>query len=549
MTVDTASMSVREALALPVLRRGLPLVVAGEEHLDRPIRWVHAGEVANMASLLAGGELLLTTGMGIGGRAARQRAFVKGLADREVAGLIIELGYAFDAVPPALAETAEARGLPLVALRRAIPFVAVTEAIHTHLVSSHYALLRRGEHLQRHLSNLILDGDGIPAVLAALASTFGAPVFLEDADGRLLSHAATDGYDLDELDVWEAARTSQDAAVRSAAVRHGGRHAAGRLLVADLRPPAAALAEAVLDHAADIVALALLRERQDEELLARERADVLSTLADGRIAPARVPRALAAAGLRAVPDLLLAVAAMPPADASPDATVAEWARAMRDTHATLTAAGIDAVVGHRTSGAVLCLAALRDPDRREVVADTVAGVLRAALAGIGAPAGAAAAPADYPGTVAARPAVAVAVGRAVAPDQIAAELRATEEAAAAAEALPEAPWHDTSALELRRLLWRRSEDVDIVALVDRVLGPLLEHDARRRNVLLPTLEALLANGGRKAETARALHLNRQALYNRIDRIEELLGADLTDAEQRLTIHFAVYARAYRQRPT
>src|SRR5436190_2056494 len=91
----------------------------------------------------------------------------------------------------------EALRLPV--LRRAVPFVAVTEAIHTQLVSSHYALLRRGEHLQRHLSNLILDGDGIPAVLAALAGTFGAPVFLEDGEGRLLSHASTDGYDLDAL--------------------------------------------------------------------------------------------------------------------------------------------------------------------------------------------------------------------------------------------------------------------------------------------------------------------------------------------------------------
>jgi purine catabolism regulator len=61
---------------------------------------------------------------------------------------------------------------------------------------------------------------------------------------------------------------------------------------------------------------------------------------------------------------------------------------------------------------------------------------------------------------------------------------------------------------------------------------------------LPTLEALLANGGAKAETARTLHLNRQALYHRLTRIEQLLGADLSDADQLLTLHVALYARQY-----
>jgi purine catabolism regulator len=78
--------------------------------------------------------------------------------------------------------------------------------------------------------------------------------------------------------------------------------------------------------------------------------------------------------------------------------------------------------------------------------------------------------------------------------------------------------------------------------VERTLGALLEHDARRKLRLVPTLEALLRNGGRKAETARALHLNRQALYHRLTRIEQLLGMDLGDATQLLTLHVALEAR-------
>ena len=56
-----------------------------------------------------------------------------------------------------------------------------------------------------------------------------------------------------------------------------------------------------------------------------------------------------------------------------------------------------------------------------------------------------------------------------------------------------------------------------------------------------TLEAYLAHSGRKAEAARALHLTRQSLYLRLDRLERLLGVDLEDPDVVLALHLAVRA--------
>ena len=116
---------------------------------SRTVRWVHAGEVPNIASLLKGGELLLTTGYGLGTRPAEQRAFVRTLADRGIAALVVELGPRFTRLPAALVETARAAGLPLVQLHREVPFVTVTEEIHTEIVNGHYALLQRAEEVHR----------------------------------------------------------------------------------------------------------------------------------------------------------------------------------------------------------------------------------------------------------------------------------------------------------------------------------------------------------------------------------------------------------------
>jgi purine catabolism regulator len=519
-------VTVRHALSLPVMRRGMPQVLAGHDRLDRPIRWVHAGEVANIASLLIGGEMLLTTGMGIGSRVAEQRRFVDRLAGQDVAALVIELGTAFAALPPAIVEAAQRHHLPLVVLHREIAFVAVTEAVHTEIVSSHYALLRRGEQIQRRLTGLMLDGEGIPEVLSALAATLRAPVFLEAPGGRLLSHATPPGYDLDPLDVWDAGRRAPGApSVRDAPVRMGAQ-TEGRLTVADLAPPFDALAGVSIDHAADIVALALLRARQEEELVARERGSFLAGLADGRIAGDHVARAAVAAGLDAPPALLLPVAAE--VRAGVGAGPAEWSTALRDARRHLADDGLQGVIGRRTTTTtVLGVVALREAGDRAHAADAVSRALRRAFGrrlGAGS--------------------VTVAAGRAVTPGDAGSELRRTEESAASAVSLPERSFHDTAALELRRLLWAHREDADLAAFVGRVLGPLIEHDRQRKLVLMPTLETLLANGGAKAETARALHLNRQALYHRLSRIEQLLDADLSDPDQLLTLHVALYARQY-----
>ncbi|WP_310720330.1 PucR family transcriptional regulator ligand-binding domain-containing protein, partial [Conexibacter sp. JD483] len=401
------AITVRRALELPALRAGLPELLAGAGQLDRPLRWVHAGEVRNIAALLTGGEMLLTTGMGIGARAAEQRRFTQALAARGAAALVIELGTVFAEPPAALVDAAAAQELPLIVLRREIPFVAVTEAIHTELVSAQYALLRRGEQIQRELTELMLDGEGIPAVLAALAATLRAPVFLEDPHGRLLSHALPEGFGGDPLERWEAARRPGAPAARATTVRMGASTQDGRLLVAELRSPNDALAGVALDQAAAVVALALLRARQEEELAARERGSLLVSLADGRVAPAAVGRALLAAGLARVPQLLLPLAAVvdaPPAGADWDAALRDWQRLLADR-------GWEAVAGRRgDSAAVLALISLRGDDDRARAADAAAELLRGALVRrVGAER------------------VVVAAGRACAPEAAGAELRRGEQ--------------------------------------------------------------------------------------------------------------------------
>jgi purine catabolism regulator len=531
-----AGITVQRALELPGLRSGLPEILAGADRLGRTVRWVHAGEVPNIASLLKGGELLLTTGYGLGTRPADQRAFVRTLAERGIAALVVELGPRFTRLPSALVETARSAGLPLVQLHREVPFVAVTEEIHTEIVNGHYALLQRAEEVHRRCTEALLGGGGIPQVLGILADFSGNPVFLETADGQLLYAAGAGSAGADPLQVWEGMRgqhKEEPPAGTTLVDVPGGGHGTGsvraRLVLLPVSAPVAPVHRIAAERAAGILAVVLMQARQEEELAARGRGDFLTDLAEGRIAAEDAPAQARVLGFKPGNSPLLPVVMRLADGPSPGGGWAVLARAVAEE---LASVGVPVLLGVRpVEGRVPLLLGLRSESERAAVADRVAAALRAGVER----AGMQRAGAQPPVVV-----VGVAGGWAAA----SAGLRHAAETATAAQGLTDRPWYDARRLDTDLLLWRLRDHPDLAAFVDRAIGPLRDHDLRSKPPLLPTLETYLAHAGRKAETARELHLNRQTLYNRLARIGELLGTDLDDPQTVLALSLALRARRH-----
>jgi purine catabolism regulator len=549
----TTTITVGEALALPALRRGLPEVLSGHAALNRPIRWVHAGEVPNIATLLAGGELLLTTGMGLASREAEQRAFIAELAERGVAALVVELGSSLQAIPEALREAAVQVGLPLVALRREVPFVRVTEAIHTELVNRQYGLLREGEQIKERLIAVMLDGDGLPELLQTLSEVIGNPVFLQSARGRMLFHAGGG----DDLEAFESAG-AQAGLEEPVPMGPGGRP--GRLVALPTRRAPTELDQIALRHAAGIVALALLRAREEDELLARERGNLLAELADGVSSGAQAARQAERMGFRPQGSELLAVAVVevPPSPGQVRAALLGDLQRELEGRATPVLCG-----GRAGEEPLLALAAL---PARSAAGKRAAGKRAAVRRAAGERGGATADRAAQAERAAAeRTAVAERIAEIVTRvwarrrpgtrtilgvdgpvgwDGAGPALRVAAQTAAAARRLPERRWYDARMTELERLLAAVVDERVLAEFVQRNLGPLLAHDRDHKLALLGTLQALCAHGGHKASAARDLHLHRQALYHRIGRIEALLGVDLSDAARLTTLDVALRALPY-----
>ncbi len=416
------SLTLREILAFDVLDEAGAEVLTCADRLDRPVRWVHSSEIYEIGPLLSGGELLLTTGLGLAGAdAGACRHYVRELAERGVAAVAVEVGRSLPEVPYALVDESRRRQLPLVALRRVVPFIRITEAANTAIV-------------MRAAAD---PPDGLPP----------------DREGRCAALLA----DLEE----GTALGQPEVTARARAV--GFRPGRAHRLTGVAAHGAGGLAAAVVDRAA--------RELGGPVLCAVRSGTLTALLAVPAAGPADPVRAARQA-------LLTAAADLPAAGDRPDG-------AERD---------VVMAVGHPVAGDAVWRRwgeALRE----------ARGALRLALT----------VPSAEPGRP---PAGSVLVT-------------------------------SSRALALERELVGDGLDARardrLGKLVTRALGPLLEWEAAHPSDLVRTLEVHLRHGCSPTRTAALLHVGRQSLYQRLERIESLLGVPVADPDAHAELLLATAA--------
>ncbi|HEX6469383.1 MAG TPA: PucR family transcriptional regulator [Streptosporangiaceae bacterium] len=522
-----------DVLRLDPVRRGEPRVVAGADRLDARVRWVHVAEVPEVGHLLRGGELVLATGIGLPEEPARLRAYVAELARVGASGLFVELGYRYaERLPAALVGAAEEHGLPVVALARETVFVDITEAVHARIIDAQLAELRASDQLHEIFTQLSVEGASPGEVVHQVAAISGHPVVLENLAHRVLAadSAGTDTTEL--LSTWETrsravrpdGRTAYDEASGWLVTTVGARGEDwGRLIITCGRPPSPR-DTVLIERAATTLALGRLLDRHEESLERQAHGTIITGIlahayADPREAAARA-RAL---GVPLSGRRLLAVVVRPLTHPVPPAgLVGELAEA---TAAACRAADLPALVSGLDEGApqarVGVLASL--PARADAE-----GVLTAVAARLHKQYG--------DGFVMAAGSMVESIR-----DVRRSFIEAEQVADVAARRGGERPFYRLPDLRLRGLLHLLRDDTRLQTFVERELGTLLEHDAQHDDELTLILGLYLESGRNKAVAAQRAHLSRPAFYERLRRIERVLGADLDDAESCLSLHVALLA--------
>lgn len=491
-------MPLQDVLSDPTVAAAEPVVLAAAAQLGQLVTWVHTSEVLDIAALLRGGELLLVGGVSLATASREERVtYVRELAERGAAGIAIETGSRLASVPTEMIEEADRVDLPLIQLRRVVRFVEVTQAVNGLLVNESVRRLQLADQVSHALALGLANGAELPQLLEILAAEAQADTKLTAPSGEVLAEVRVSAEEAPS----PAAERSVVAPVNSAGVTVA-------LLTLTPRPGTnLLLLDAALDRAPESLGLAMLRfrplsrvERDTHELFQLARADPDQS-------PRRFTEVAGRLGIGKHDAWVTTVARLGPGRTLITGIEAAVGRAGRTVISEIDQGRHTSVLALRLSGTTLAAA------RQSIIAD-----LR---------------------SVALPPQVTVAVGpgtRSV--HRISQCLRAAETTLD----LTDDAHHvvaDAVALGVTRLVAALDRDDLVAAFIDEQIGDLVAVDRERRTHLFDTLAVYLRHSGHKTGTAAALHLQRQSLYQRLDRIMVALAHPAPGSSRWAAITLAV----------
>lgn len=496
-------LTLERVLGHPSLQRGEPCVRAGSTGLRRRVRWIHSSEVMEIASLLRGGELLLTGGEMLAvASPSDQRRYVRQLSERNVAGVAIEVGVGLPAVPAAVISEADDLGFPVIELRRRVPFVDVAEAVNAELVNESVTRLRYGGELAHALSGILGEGGDVRALLELLEQRTGVPVALFDSRGRLITRFPADD------DAGGAGPPIPPLGGTTSRITVRGAHAA--TLVFHPRPDTDLdLLAIVSERASEAIGLALLRSRppSTRDFAASELARLACRTPQERDRLVHLGQLIGFDPGDPVVGIALITTATSAGLPGLDVLLRRHGRIAMDTSDT----DVRAVVSL--------------PDRRAAATNRTALVAQL--------------------TAWARDLDAVVVGVGPAVPDLPSVFTSMELAVSSAQqraAYGPGAVVDATVAAIEALLGAEDLRLRREQFVRGQLAMLLALRPSERETLMHTLEVYLDSGCSKTRTAEALHLQRQSLYGRLDRAFGKVGGDPTGTDRALPLHLALRLR-------
>lgn len=542
------AITVREAVEfIPGAR-----VLAGTGGMERIVRSVGVLEAPDALRFVKPGDFLITALYAIRDDRAAQIDLVSQVNRLGAAGLAVKQSYVRE-LPSEMLLSATELALPLVVLPPDVPFSEVMQPIFAKIVSRQATVLSRQQETHREMMKAVLEGRGLESLALSLCRLLGNPVAILDTGRRVLAWApgAVAGDEAEELERQSAREASQseyllsagDTLHRHEVVRSQGRtlsrvvtpvvvgsHAHGEIVVWEVGRPVGDLDLITLDSAATVVALEFTNRRTLLEVERRYRSEFLAALfaPEIRSEAALMQRARLYGLDLAAPHYVVALKAEPASVHSPQEAAAAQAAADQLYETVCRLAGAEALTGEVELHTVV----LRRPGGKGDGRAEAMGFAQHLLEQV-------------------RPfgrLLRLSIGVGSVQRGVEGVRRSFREARRAAT-IAERVWGPGRVAHV--------DDLGVFPILD-MIGPsdeierflagirrLVEYDQAHRTDLVRTLEAFFANKGNVRRVAAQLYAHYNTVLYRLERIQQITGMDLEDAESRLHLQLALHAARLR----
>ncbi|WP_427018869.1 PucR family transcriptional regulator [Pseudarthrobacter sp. P1] len=488
------AITVAELLAEPQL--GLTLM-AGSNGLENRISWAHTSDLPRLWEWVTGGEIMMTNGLSIPPDAAGQVELAKSLVKAGASALAIGEKMHAPELQPGFLAACDSLALPLINVPYPLPFIAIARTVAEASLLEESRRLRQTARIYDLLKMPETSGNPWQSLLDGVAAEVGSKLFVVDRrclhpwhpDGEALPGPLLAGIEPLAINRSSSTKTFQWHMV-------GSQH----MLMVDIPTHTNALLvvlpesqphpdAVVLLHAATVLGLELSRTVLALEGQRRMGAEFLLQAFEDRYGIAEMESRLSSFGIPARKFLVLSMSS-------------DDEDQLADVHLELWRHGFPAVCVRRSTKlhAIVSAACPMDMLRHAVRPDARIGVSAPSTAN---------------------------------------DLK---------QALQESLWALGTAGNGTDQLVRYADGPSWLgltsheqgaAIVQRLLGPILDYEQGRQPDLLLTLKTYLELQRSWAKTAAALFTHRQTIIYRIRKIGELTGLDMAETSTVAQLWFAL----------
>lgn len=526
-----------------VLRLALPLktaVVAGKDPARREISWVIVLTSWDNLSLQVQEDDLVILPLALQERISSKQLLQRlgTLSQLQAAGVLL-----FKSVSDQVIDECNRLDLPLLVIPEDTSVREANRAIAALLVDQQSATAERGMQLYRTLSEMSREEQGIPAMTEVIAKLTGKIVVVQDKRMEIKAISIPSNNNLDSEKIVEvltqreelpavlrnrkaAARARQSLWQQILPIENIGRlispivsgdRARGYLSLIGLADELDLLDQQAVEHGAAALALEMAKAKAVSEAKKALRGDFLEGLLAGTLPLGEINRLSSRLDHNTSTPHAVMVFAWDDPEA-PSIRRLETA-----VHWALSSHGRDALV-HIYGGSHICLFQdLRNEDDMESAHELGRRILEQVknefskinlVAGMSGPAKTLT---EWP----------VIYGEALQAMQLSARLQIKNEVV------------EFSSLGVYRLLGQLEDIPAVRTFTMQVIGPLVNYDKRHNSTLVQTIDAYFNHHGNISQTAESLFIHRNTLLYRLDRIQDLTGHDLNQANMRLGLHLAL----------
>ncbi|MCJ8012882.1 PucR family transcriptional regulator ligand-binding domain-containing protein [Paenibacillus sp. KQZ6P-2] len=542
------TLYVRGVLERPVFQRAR--LIAGAGGIGRKVGWVHILEIANVAPFVTKNDLILTTGLWLRHYEQQRLSYMQQLIRQEAAGLCVELGTSIENIPSEIIELADASDFPLIVFEQPVRFVEITQDIHGLLINQQHQMLKDLEAYSRRLQQITLQSTDVNAILHVLYEYTGQQVvYHSTVDTNKFVPRGISPASVEEITaLYRQQVESDETAQQEAGVFKLPQN---RLL---LTQPVICLGQTLahvgvvisaqqsqdritllVDYTAKSLATLLLRMLFLEEKMLRDQNQLIQDILNHQIEDEEEARARM--GLRSSKqgDMWFAAGIIEmeysgeEGELDRDKVESDQQDLLVRLRALLKKAAVHNLLMQK--GSRIYILCARDKAAREDTSLLMQQTIHKIVERLQLPATGAALFRLHAGFGLIRT-------RMTDMHRSFKEAEQVLEVSRSAAVVRKGLFYDR--IGVYRLLKAIPAEA-LGSFIQDQLGPLMAYDQEHHLHLLQTLDMYLKCMGSKNDTAKALYIHRQTLYNRLDKLNEILGEDFLEPERRVCLEMALLA--------